>query len=140
MTGTCKDTRSIFSWIAWSLNVFTVISPISRRTKSLNRKKGIIIKIYLSIEYNWGASIMAIKVVKFLNRGTKLKDFCLRFSILKGNYWKLRIGLMGSCQKMPKFDFRSQFSMSRIIQIFLNFCFIEGCQFRSTVFVTDIFW
>ena len=28
---------------------------------------------------------------------------------------------MGSCQKMPKFDFQSQFSMSTIIQVFLNF-------------------
>ena len=28
------------------------------------------------------------------------KDFCLRINILKGNYWILRIGLMGKCQKL----------------------------------------
>ena len=30
---------------------------------------------------------------------------------------------MGSCQKVPKFDFQSQFFMSNIIRIFLNFFF-----------------
>ena len=28
------------------------------------------------------------------------KDFCLRINILKGNYWILRIGLVGRCQKL----------------------------------------
>ena len=32
----------------------------------------------------------------------------------------LSFGLMASCQKVPKFDFQSQFSMSKIIRIFLN--------------------
>ena len=41
--------------------------------------------------------------------------------------------------KVPKFDFQSQFSMSKIIQIFLNFFFIEEYKFRSTFFVIDIF-
>ena len=35
----------------------------------------------------------------------------------------LRIGVMGRCQKVPKFDFQSQFSMSKIIRIFLDFFF-----------------
>ena len=39
---------------------------------------------------------------------------------------------MASCQKVPKFDFQSQFSMSKIIRIFLNFFFIEEYQFKST--------
>ena len=47
---------------------------------------------------------------------------------------------MASCQKVPKFDFQSQFSMSKIIWIFLNFFFIEKYQFRSTFFVIHIFW
>ena len=47
------------------------------------------------------------------------KDFCLKISIPKGNYWILRIGVMGRCQKMPNFDFRSQFSTSKIIRIIL---------------------
>ena len=34
-------------------------------------------------------------------RGVKnYKDFCLRINILKGNYWILRIGLVGRCQKV----------------------------------------
>ena len=43
---------------------------------------------------------------------------------------------MGRCQKVPKvpkFDFQSQFSTSKIIRIFLNF--FELYQFRSTFFV-----
>ena len=37
-------------------------------------------------------------------------------------------------------DFQSQFSMSKIIQIFLIFFFIEEYQFRGMFFVIDIFW
>ena len=38
-------------------------------------------------------------------------------------------------QKGPKFDIQSQFSMSKIIRIFLIFFVIEEYQFRSTIFV-----
>ena len=38
--------------------------------------------------------IMAIRVVEFSNGGTKLERFLPR------NYWILRIGLMGRCQKV----------------------------------------
>ena len=31
----------------------------------------------------------------------------------------------GGCQKVPQFEFQSQFSMSKSIRIFLNFFFIE---------------
>ena len=55
--------------------------------------------------------IMAIRVMEFSNGGTKLERFLPK---------NLRIGLMGRCQKVPKFDFQNQFSMSKIIQIFLN--------------------
>ena len=41
---------------------------------------------------------------------------------------------------MPISDFQSQFSMSKIIQICLNFFFIEEFDFRGTPFVIDIFW
>ena len=37
-------------------------------------------------------------------------------------------------------DFQSQFSMSKIIRIFLNFFFIGEYQFRGMFFVIDIFW
>ena len=45
-----------------------------------------------------------------------------------------------SDQKLPISDFQSQFSMSKIVGIFLNFFFIEEYQFRGTFFVIDIFW
>ena len=41
---------------------------------------------------------------------------------------------MMSCQKVPEFDFQSQFAMSNIIEIFLNFFFTEEYKFRSTFF------
>ena len=47
------------------------------------------------------------------------KDFCLKINVPKGNYWILRIGVIGRCQKVPKFDFQSQFSIPKIIGIFL---------------------
>ena len=86
-------------------------------------------------------AIMVIRVVKFSSGGYKIrKIFYLRINIPKGNYWTLSFGLMASCQKVPKFDFQSQLSMSKMIKIFFNFFFIEGYQFRSTLFVIDIFW
>ena len=36
------------------------------------------------------------------------------------NYWTLRIAVMRRCQKVPKFDIQSQFSMSKIIKNFLT--------------------
>ena len=41
---------------------------------------------------------------------------------------------------MPISDFQSEFSMSEIIQIFLNFFFIEKYQFSGMFFGFDIFW
>ena len=53
---------------------------------------------------------MVIRVVEFSIGGVEnWKDFCLKINIPKENYWILRIGVMGSCQKVPKFDFQSQF-------------------------------
>ena len=45
-----------------------------------------------------------------------------------------------SWQKMPISDFQSDFSMSKIIRIFLIFFFIEEYQFRGTYIVIGIFW
>ena len=41
---------------------------------------------------------------------------------------------------MPISDFQNQFSMSKIIQIFLIFFFIEEYQFKGFFVVIDIFW
>ena len=49
------------------------------------------------------------------------KDFCLQINIPKQNYWNLSFGLTESCQKVPKFDFQSQFSVSKIIRILIIF-------------------
>ena len=47
--------------------------------------------------------------------------------------------LSKSCQKWQNSDFQSQFSMSKIIRIFLEIFFIEEYDFRGTLFVIDIF-
>ena len=70
------------------------------------------------------------------------KDFCLKINIPKRNYWILRIGVMGRCQKVPKFDIQSQFSMSKIIGIFLNFFSLKntnlGAHFLFLTFFDNI--
>ena len=48
--------------------------------------------------------------------------------------------LSKSCQKWQTSDLHKQLSMSKIIQIFLEFFFIEEYDFRGTLFVIDIFW
>ena len=45
-----------------------------------------------------------------------------------------------SDRKLPISVFQSQFSMSKIIRIFLNLFFIEEYQFRGMFFVADIFF
>ena len=56
---------------------------------------------------------------QFFKRGVKDKNnFCLRINIPKQTYWILRIGVVGRCQKVQKFNFQSQFCVSKIIQTF----------------------
>ena len=43
------------------------------------------------------------------------------------------------CQKVPILNFQREFSMSKIILIFLKKEFIEEYQFRRTSFVKSIF-
>ena len=57
------------------------------------------------------------------------KKFCQINLRSKSSDWKMAIS-----------DFQSQFSMSKIIRIFLNFFFIEEYQFRGMFFVIDIYW
>ena len=69
----------------------------------------------------------------FLAGGTKLERFLpknqhTQRKLLNFENW------VNGCQKVPKFDFQSQFFMSKVIRIFLNFFFIEEYQFRSTFF------
>ena len=52
----------------------------------------------------------------------------------------LRIGEVRKCQKVQKFDFQSQFSMSKVIQIFLKKIFIEEYQILEHIFVIKIFY
>ena len=65
---------------------------------------------------------MAIPVVEFSWEGYKIrKVFGQKSTVAKWNNWILWIGVMGRCQKVPKFDFQSQFSTSKIIGILLDF-------------------
>ena len=76
--------------------------------------------------------VMAISIVEFLGEGYKI--------VIKWNHWILKIGVMGRCQKLSKFDFQSQFSMSKIIG---SFWFFFHCRIwiKEHIFcVIDIFW
>ena len=55
-------------------------------------------------------------------------------------FWQINVGLAGGDWKILISDLQSQFSMSKIIRIFLIFFFIEEYDFRGTLFVIDIFW
>ena len=82
---------------------------------------------------------MAIRVMEFSNGGYKIrKKFAWKSTyLLKENDWILRIGVVGKCQKVPKFDFQSQFKNHPILS---HFFFIKEYQFRSIFIVIDIFW
>ena len=65
-----------------------------------------------------------------------------KFSVIQGKIDqgllvdKVELGLIKKCQKL---DFQSEFSMSKLIRIFLKKNFIEEYQFRRTFFVKSIF-
>ena len=61
-----------------------------------------------------GTSIIAVLVVEFSR-----KVFGWKSTVVKWNHLILKIGVTGRCQKVQKLDFQSQFSTSKIIQIFL---------------------
>ena len=64
---------------------------------------------------------------------------CLKINVPKGNYWILRIGVMGRCQSAKIWPSKSIFYVKNHPNL-SQFFFIEKYQFRSTFFVIDIFW
>ena len=46
---------------------------------------------------------------------------------------------MGKCQKVPKFDFQSQFYMSKIISIFLNFFSLKNINLGAHFLLLTLF-
>jgi hypothetical protein len=69
---------------------------------------------------------------------TKLERFLPKDHLTQRKLLNFENWCNGGCQKVPKFDFQSQFSISKIIGLFLFF-FLEEYQFRSTFFVIEIF-
>ena len=67
------------------------------------------------------------------------KVFGQESTVVKWNYQILGLHPVTVCQKVPILDFQSEFSMSKIIQIFLKKKFIEEYQSRRTFFVKSIF-
>ena len=73
-------------------------------------------RIDLLFCYVWD---MAIPVVEFSREGYKIRKVVgWKSTVVKWNHWILQIGVMGRSQNVPKFNFQSQFSMSKIIRIF----------------------
>ena len=80
-------------------------------------------------------NIMAVRVVEFSKGVYKRRKMFAKESILLN----FENQVNGEVSKSAKFDFKSQISMSKIIQIFRIFLFTEEYQFSSTFFVIDIF-
>ena len=81
-----------------------------------------------------------VSVVDFHDQALSIgKFFGQESTVVKWNYQILNLHLVTVCQKVPILDFQSEFSMSKIIRIFLKKNFIEEYQFRRTFFVKSIF-
>ena len=81
---------------------------------------------------------MAVRVLSFQTGDTKSEKFWPKNQVTQRKLSNFEFWIDGD-QEVVKFGFQSQFSMSKIIRIFLNFVFIDEYQFRSTYFVIDIF-
>ena len=66
-------------------------------------------------------------------------DFCLRINIPKGNYSIWRNGVMGRRLKVTKIDSQSQFSISKIIGIFLNFFSLKNINLGTHYLLLTFF-
>ena len=73
----------------------------------------------LGLIHKWLGQFNLPRLLEYGNTGCRV--FKWGYTKLESNYWIFIIGVMGRCQKVPKFDFQSQFSMSKIIGIFLIF-------------------
>ncbi len=67
-------------------------------------------------------------------------DFCIKISILKGNFDILYTEIMTSKQTFGIFSFQSQFSRSKINLIFSKMIFLYEYQIRRTTFTSNIFY
>ena len=97
------------------------------------------------LSWNWKVNDVSYGSMgcRVFKRGVQnWKDFCLKINIPKGNYRILRNGVMGRCQKVTRFDIHSQFSMSKIIGIFLIFFSLKninlGAHFLLLIFFDKI--
>ena len=81
-----------------------------------------------------------VSVVEFDDQALSIgKVFGQESTVVKWNYQILSLHLVTVCQKVPILDFQSEFSMSKIIPIFLKKIFIEEYQFKHTFFVKIFF-
>ena len=97
--------------------------------------------VHLGIDSNTAKPyIRWVLVVEFHDRALSIgKVFGQESTVVKWNYQILSLYLVTVCQKVPILDFQSEFSMSKIIRIFLKTFFIEEYQFKRTFFVKSIF-
>ena len=95
-------------------------------------------KPYTYLFWFSGLSVWQYGLWSFQTEDIELERFLPKSQHTRRKLWVLSFGLMASCQKVPKFYFQSQFSMSKIIRLFLIF-FIEDYQSRSTFFLLTFF-
>ena len=100
----------------------------------LNFKRSLYLKKVVLHPFRYIADVMVIPAMEFQVQGYKIIE-----SVLPNNQHTQRQSLLWGVKKVPKFDFQSQFSKSKIIRIFLYFFFIEEYQFRRTLYVIDSF-
>ena len=86
-----------------------------------------------------------MQVVEFSKKGYEIKKiFGSKSTDVKWNYQIWRIGVLASWQKVPKLDVQNEFSMSKIIGIFLIFSLKDtnlGAHFLIMTSFDDInFW
>ena len=68
-----------------------------------------------------GLLVWQYQLSSFQEEGMKIEKKMPKNQHTQRNFLNFGYCTNGSCQKVPNFDFRSQFSMSKIIRIFLIF-------------------
>ena len=71
--------------------------------------------------------------------GTKLEQFLQKNQHIKRKLLNFDNCCIGECQKVSKLDFQSQFSMPKIIRIFLIFFLLNNTNYGAHVLVLTFF-
>ena len=98
------------NWLLSKTKSSLVDSNFSRQVRALPSKSSVLKSKIFYTTCVWMITVYGNTGYGVSSPGIQnQKDFCLKINISKGNFWILRIGIMGRCQKSQNLTFKVNF-------------------------------